>query len=188
MIETTRDELVAALPGGVRVEDKGYGITVHWRSVAAPGDGRETATDPGEDRETVNGPGEGLETIAARATAVAQAAATAHGLVARPGKASIELVLPLGIDKGTVVRELCRDLGTAAFLGDDAGDLLAFRALEELRTTAGLRTLKVAVIGADVPQALIQAADLVLDGPAAAVSFLVSLAARLRSPQPHGGS
>jgi trehalose-phosphatase len=173
VIETTRDELAAALPSGVVIEDKGYGVTVHWRGVVVP---------------TLNGPGEGLETISARATAVARAAAAAHGLVARPGKASVELVLPLGIDKGTVVRELCGDLGTAAFLGDDAGDLLAFRALEELHAASGLRTLRVAVNGEDVPQALVQAADLVLDGPPAAVSFLVSLADRLGSPAPGVGS
>ena len=63
----------------------------------------------------------------------------------------MELVLPLGIDKGSVVRELCDGLARAAFLGDDAGDLLAFRALDELGTTSGLRTLKVAVTGDERP-------------------------------------
>lgn len=159
-VEAARDELLAALPSGVRVEDKGYGITVHWRSVTASG--------------------AELEAIAAGATEVVQAVAARHGLVPRPGKASVELVLPLGIDKGTVVREQCGGLETAAFLGDDAGDLLAFRALEDLRATSGLRTLKVAVAGDEVPQSLVEAADLVLDGPGAAVGFLVALDARLR--------
>ena len=91
----------------------------------------------------------------------------------------MELALPLGIDKGTVVTELCGTLERAAFLGDDAGDMFAFRALDELRATSGLRTVKVAVAGADAPRALVEAADLVLDGPGAAVGFLVALAARL---------
>ena len=40
--------------------------------------------------------------------------------------------------------------------------------------------LKVAVTGAEVPHGLLEAADLVLDGPGAAVGFLVALAGRLR--------
>ena len=93
----------------------------------------------------------------------------------------MELALPLGIDKGTVVRELCGGLERAGFLGDDAGDLLAFHALDELRSEAGLRTLKVAVAGAEAPPALLAEADLVFDGPAGAADFLEQLAARVRS-------
>jgi trehalose-phosphatase len=159
VIETVRDQLRATLPSGVRVEDKGYGVTAHWRSI--------------------NASGADLEAIAARAAEVVQAVAAEYDLVARPGKASVELALPLGIDKGTVVTELCGTLERAAFLGDDAGDMFAFRALDELRATSGLRTVKVAVAGADAPRALVEAADLVLDGPGAAVGFLVALAARL---------
>jgi trehalose 6-phosphate phosphatase len=162
VIESARDQLVAGLPPAVRVEDKSHGIAVHWRGVIASGDE--------------------LEAIAARATELARATAAAHGLLARPGKASVELVLPLGIDKGSVVRGLCDGLARAAFLGDDTGDLLAFRALDELGTTSGLRALKVAVTGDGVPPGLLQAADLVLDGPAGAVGFLVALAERLRPP------
>ncbi len=160
VVEAVRDELVAAVPGGVRVEDKGFGITVHWRSLSASG--------------------AELEATAARATEVTRTIAARHGLVPRPGKASVELVLPLRIDKGTVVRTLCAGLERAAFLGDDAGDLLAFSALDDIRLTSGVRTLKVAVAGVEVPQRLIEAADLVLDGPRAAVAFLVALSERLR--------
>jgi len=161
VVEAVRDALVAAVPSGVRVEDKGFGVTVHWRSVSRP-------------RSE-------LEATAARATEVAEAIAADHDLVPRPGKASVELVLPLGIDKGTVVTELCAGLERAAFIGDDAGDLVAFGALDGLRVTSGIHTLKVAVAGVEAPQNLIRAADLVLDGPRAAVAFLVALAERLRS-------
>jgi len=160
VIEKVRDELLAAVPDGVRVEDKGYGITVHWRSVSASG--------------------AELEALAARASDAATAIATAHGLPARPGKASVELALPLGIDKGTVVRELCGGLERAGYLGDDAGDLLAFQALDELRAGAGVQTLKIAVTGPEAPAALVAGADLVLDGPVAAGGFLAELAERLR--------
>jgi trehalose 6-phosphate phosphatase len=160
VIEEARDQLLAGVPDGVRVEDKRYGVTVHWRSIPLSG---------GE-----------LEASAARAKELAAAVAAEHGLVARPGKSSVELALPLGIDKGTVVRELCGGLERAGFLGDDAGDLLAFHALDELRSEAGLRTLKVAVAGAEAPPALLAEADLVFDGPAGAADFLEQLAARVR--------
>ena len=39
-----------------------------------------------------------------------------------------------------------------------------------------------AVAGADAPRSLVDAADLVLDGPGAAVGFLIALAARLYKP------
>ncbi len=162
VIATVGDRLRASLPTGVVVEDKEYGVTAHWRSIMASG--------------------ADLEAIAAQATEAARAIAAEHGLVPLPGKASVELALPLGIDKGTVVTELCGGLDTAAFFGDDAGDLFAFRALDELTTTSGLRTVKVAVAGAEVPRELVEAADVVLEGPSAAVDFLVELAARLHLP------
>ncbi|MGD0983367.1 MAG: trehalose-phosphatase [Acidimicrobiales bacterium] len=161
VIETVRDQLRGTLPSGIQVEDKSYGVTAHWRSMIAP----EAQ----------------LEAVAVQATEVARAVAAEHGLVLLPGKASVELALPLGIDKGTVVTELCGELERAAFLGDDAGDLFAFRALDKLRIASGLRTLKVAVAGAEVPSALVEAADLVLEGPGAAVGFLEALAARVTS-------
>jgi len=160
VIETVRDQILATVPSGVRVDDKGYGITVHWRSLSASG--------------------AELEAVAAQVTEAVRTIAAEHGLVPRPGKASVELTLPLGIDKGTVVTELCAGLERAVYLGDDAGDLLAFDALDRLRTTSGLRTLKVAVTGVEVPHGMLEAADLVLDGPGAAVGFLVALAGRLR--------
>jgi len=161
-IEAARDELVAALPSGVRVEDKGYGITAHWRSIDASGPE--------------------LEAIAARSTQVIRAVATEHGLLPRSGKASIELALPLGVDKGTVVTELCGNLDTACYIGDDAGDLFAFHALDELAATSGLRVLKLTVAGDEVPPEMLEQADLVFDGPRAAVGFLVELARRLGGP------
>jgi len=157
-IEAAYHELGRAVPEGVKVEDKGYGVTVHWRSVAASGPE--------------------LESIAARATAGVLRVGAERGLVPRAGKASVELALPLGIDKGTVVSELCAGLETAAFIGDDSGDVLAFLALDRLRESAGLRTLKIAVGGAEAPRELIEEADLVLDGPAAASGFLEALASR----------
>lgn len=158
-IEAVREELKAAVPAGARVEDKGLGITVHWRSVTGP---------PAE-----------LRSVAERADGVARAVAARHGLEPRPGKASVELAPPLGVDKGTVVTELCGGLRTAAFLGDDTGDLLAFAALERLQLSGATHGLKVAVVGAEAPAEMFTRADLVLQGPEEAVAFLTALEERL---------
>ena len=159
-VEAARDRLLATVPKGVQVEDKGYGITVHWRSLGSSG--------------------ARLESVAARASGAVRAAGEEYGLVAHAGKASVELVLPLGIDKGSVVIELAAHVDRACYLGDDLGDLLAFRALDRLSSASGLIALKLAVSGAEAPQELVAEADLVLDGPLAATEFLMALAHRLR--------
>jgi trehalose 6-phosphate phosphatase len=162
VIATAGDQLRATLPAGILVEDKEYGVTAHWRSIGASGSD--------------------LEAIVARTKEVVLGVGAEHGLLPRPGKASVELVPPLGIDKGTVVTELCGDLERATYLGDDDGDLPAYQALDTLRASSGVQTVKIAVAGADAPRSLVDAADLVLDGPGAAVGFLIALAARLYKP------
>jgi trehalose 6-phosphate phosphatase len=159
-IETVRERLLEAVPPGARVEDKGYGITVHWRSAAVSG--------------------AELDSLAERTSGVVHAVGTEAGLVPRRGKASVELALPLGTDKGTVVTELCDGLSTACYLGDDLGDFLAFQALDRLHETSHLAHVKIAVAGAEMPAELGKDADLVLEGPAAAARFLSTLAGRLR--------
>lgn len=151
-------ELRRTLPQAARVEDKGAGITVHWRSAGGRSDE--------------------LAALAGKTRAVTTSVAGSLGLVARPGKASVELALPLGIDKGTIVRELCRDLERAGFAGDDRSDLPAFEALDELATT-GVKTCKIASGGSELPVELGSRADLVFDGPAATTAVLTELARRI---------
>lgn len=134
--------------GGAFVERKGLTVTLHYRQ--AP------------DRE-------------AWARSFARAQAEATGLVAHDGKMSVELRPPVGVDKGSVVEELGRGLGAVCFLGDDLGDLAAFGALARLRQ-AGTVTLAVAVASEEAPEALVAAADLVVDGPGGAISLLGWLA------------
>lgn len=160
VIETVGVALRAALPQGVRVEDKGYGITVHWRSVTTSG--------------------AELAALAAAATDTVQRIGVADGLLARLGKASVELAPPLGIDKGVVVKELCDGLEAAGYMGDDLGDLLGFQALEQLRNSSVLAAVKVAVSGEEAPRQLLEEADLVLEDPSAAGRFLEALAESVR--------
>ena len=169
----------SALEAGIpdlEVEDKTYGVTLHWRQAA---DQVETA---------------------GRAEELARQQAAATGLVARPGKASIELVAPIGVDKGTVVRRWAAKCGVEriAFFGDDESDVAAFAAIDEITGTgrddgggaigqqkiAGLKIagLKIAVGGPEAPGELLRRADLVLATPEEAVRLLMELAEQLDSP------
>jgi trehalose 6-phosphate phosphatase len=55
--------------------------------------------------------------------------------------------------------------------GDDLGDLSAFAAALELRTRGG-DALRVAVESAEAPSALIDQADVIVDGPPGLLDFL----------------
>jgi len=157
VVSQARDEAVAAEIAGLEVEDKRYGVTLHWRNAAEPA-----------------AAGEQARRLAGRLSA-------STGLLTRPGKASVELVAPTGIDKGTVVRTRVRasDLERVAFFGDDVSDLPAFAAVDELVRAGGVAGLKVAVAGSEAPSELIERADLVLASPEEAVGLLTSLAGRL---------
>lgn len=135
-------------PAGVEIEAKGLTVTLHWR-------GRPDA-EPW-----------------ARAFADRQRART--GLVAQPGRMALELRPPVAADKGTVVRDLAPGHDAAACFGDDLGDLPAFEALAELGA-AGMAVARVAVADAESPAEVADAADLVVEGPAAALDLLRELA------------
>ncbi|MDZ7675513.1 MAG: trehalose-phosphatase [Acidimicrobiales bacterium] len=138
----------ATLPDGVGVETKGYSLTVHFRNAPAA---------EGE----VGSWAEGV--------------ASSTGLLARPAKASVELHPPLEVDKGTVALELAAGCATVVFVGDDLGDLPAFAAMDHL-ADRGVDAFKVASGGIDLPPAVADAADLVIDGPAAVVELFAPLA------------
>lgn len=99
---------------------------------------------------------------AARAylTRVAQAAVEA-GLVPRWGRMVLEVRPPVAADKGTAVRALVARAGVrrALYAGDDTTDVDAFDGLEGLDVA-----VRVAVDSGEAPQALRDAADLVVDG------------------------
>jgi len=145
-------EAAGAMPPGTRLEDKGLTLVLHYRG--AP----DQADQIGH---------------------LARSLAIRHHLDERPAKLAIELVPPLPVDKGSVARELSEGRAVACFFGDDTGDLAAFDALEALSARDGLVALRVAIAGEDAPAGLIDAADLVLDGPTAAVDLLLELARRL---------
>jgi trehalose 6-phosphate phosphatase len=103
-------------------------------------------------------------------------AAQRHGMKVEPGRHVIEVRAP-GADKGDVVRKLARDLaaGGFCFIGDDLGDLDAFRAVADLREE-GLPTLLVCSASAE-ESALLPLSDVVVAGPDGVLEFLAKFAA-----------
>jgi len=133
-------------PPGVGVEDKGVSVTLHFR---------------------------GAPEQSARVRAFAEREASSTGLIVHEARMSVELRPPLAVDKGSVVERLVSAAGVskACFIGDDLGDVAAFRALDRLPVA-----LRVAVRSDESPPELLAAADLIVDGPAGVRELLRSLA------------
>ena len=95
-----------------------------------------------------------------------------EGLVARFGRKVLEVLPPVGSNKGTAVRHLLEgaDLSRALVAGDDTTDLDAFRAVEELE-----HKVRVAVQSAESPTILAEHAELVLRSTEEFLELLKSL-------------
>jgi trehalose 6-phosphate phosphatase len=170
-VEVARRQLPALLANaaaGVYVEDKLHSLAVHTR--------------PAED------PQRALDDLAPKLRRLA----SDNGLEAVGGRYVLEL-RPPGIDKGTALRGLIFELAssTVIYIGDDVGDVPAFRAVAELRDSGAIDGLAVAAItssvkgvswGAadEVPPEVRESADLVLPGPEAVIGWLAGLDAMLR--------
>lgn len=137
----------ADLPPGLSLERKGLTAVVHFR------------TDPAR---------------AQTAEAWASHQAEATGLVVHAGRMSYELRPPLKFDKGTVLAGAVEGRRHVCFFGDDVGDLSAFDALDRM-AAEGTTVVKVGVRSEEAPAALLESADLVVDGPAGTLSVLTVL-------------
>jgi trehalose 6-phosphate phosphatase len=135
-----------------RLEDKGLAIAIHTRGIES-------------------------DVVRDLAQPVAELAADL-GLAVEPGRQVIELRGP-GHDKGDAVHELVDRLGArhVIFAGDDLGDLPAFAAVEELRSS-GVDGLLICSASTE-QDALVGRADVVLDGPDAVAVWLTELADEL---------
>jgi trehalose 6-phosphate phosphatase len=142
-----RDLLADEQDGGaaaadLRLEDKGPIQALHWRGVAD------------EDASQVV-----AEAIGARAES--------EGLVLHRGRMVLELRPPVPFDKGAAVRWLLegRESGPALYAGDDRTDVDAFRGLRGLVADGALtHAVCVAVVGADAPAVVADAADVTVEG------------------------
>ncbi|MEY2433398.1 MAG: trehalose 6-phosphate phosphatase [Acidimicrobiaceae bacterium] len=134
-------------PDDMRVESKGLSLTLHYR---------------------------GHPEVESAVRDLAERQAARSGLSIRPARMSFELHPPIPADKGTAVRDLADGLAALCFLGDDLGDLPAFVELEKL-AAEGVATVRVAVRSDEAPEALLDAADVVVDGPEGARDLLQTL-------------
>jgi trehalose 6-phosphate phosphatase len=139
----------------IRLEDKGAIAAFHWRGV------------PDEDAARTH-----LEGLAHEAEAA--------GLTIHWGRKVLEVRPPVPIGKGHAVRDL---IGlarprTALFGGDDATDLDAFDALDALVDDGDLDlAVRVGVRSDEGPAAIVERADLVVDGVDGFTRVLDALAA-----------
>jgi trehalose 6-phosphate phosphatase len=155
-LEEALDELRETLAGqpGLRIEDKGATVSIHYRA-ASDADAARTL-----------------------ALAAATKAAARRGLAVAEGKKVVELRPGDWAGKGTAVEELVftHGLRGLVYLGDDYADLHAFETLGRLREANGLLTLSVGVAGAEAPPELAARADIALAGPEQVEAFLENLA------------
>jgi trehalose 6-phosphate phosphatase len=151
-------ERAAALVPGSRVESKGLQVAVHYRGSPEPESARRVLLE--------------------RLRKVAQA----HGYRLLEGKKVVELAAAVGPTKGHVVDRVAREEGLTAamYAGDDIADLPAFEAIDRL-VVEGITGLKVAVRHTEAPGKLLEAADIVADGPTGVVALLQELVLRLRA-------
>ena len=149
-------ETLAGQPG-LRFEDKGATVSIHYRS----------APDPEAARSLV--------------LAAAGQAAARHDLAVGEGKRVVELRPSHWAGKGACLEELARGCGLRGlvYLGDDHPDLHAFETLAQLRQWEGLLTLSVGVAGPESPPELADRADVLLAGPEQVEVFLQDLAETL---------
>ena len=137
----------ASGPEHMRVEHKGLSLTLHFR---------------------------GNPEIASAVLAFAQQLAERSGLSVRSARMSFELHPPVAVDKGTALRDLTAGLAAVCFMGDDLGDLPAFRVLDDL-AAGGVTSVRIGVRSEEAPRELLDAVDLVVDGPEGVRDLLAQL-------------
>jgi trehalose-phosphatase len=147
VVQQVRREVADVAPDDVVVEYKGLGLALHFRtSPAAERWIRDYTAD-----------------VAART-----------GLVAHDTRYAIELRPPVDLDKGHAMRELIDEHSPAAvaFFGDDLVDIPA---VDAMRAYDGVTTVAAFVRSDEGPEQYAAIADLIFEGPHAAVAALAAL-------------
>jgi len=139
---------------GIRVEDKGAIVALHWRGAENEGEAESLA------REIESG-------------------ADWTGLVAHRGRKVLEIRPDVAINKGIAVAALipARPVRAALYGGDDRTDVDAFTALRTLREDGELDSVACVAVGSEEAPAEVTAnADLTVDGPEGFAGVLRALA------------
>jgi trehalose 6-phosphate phosphatase len=140
---------------GIRVEDKGAIVALHWRG--APNEA-------------------GAESLANEIASEAEW----QGLVPHRGRKVLEIRPNVAINKGIAVAALipARPVEAALYGGDDRTDIDAFTALRTLQRDGRLKaTACIGVASDESPPEVSRDADLVVQGPDGFVAVLEALAA-----------
>jgi trehalose 6-phosphate phosphatase len=142
--------------GAAHVEHKGRAVVVHTRQLP----------DPDASFATLTGP---LNDLAER-----------HEMVVEPGKNVLEIRSP-GVDKGIALRDIVDETGArqVVFIGDDLGDLPAYRVVDELRSEG--RGGLLVCSASHEEDALSALADVVVQGPEGVATWLEELADALEA-------
>ena len=147
---------------GVILEEKGVGLSIHFRMSPRPDHMRSTVL------------------------AILDDTGIRQWMDVRVGKMHIDLRLPLDVNKGTAVRSLIQEyrLQGAVILGDDLTDVDSFRAARQSQEEGGFVNISVAVVGRDTPEEVIREAAYTLPGVAAVEEFLLWLSQQMRTSLP----
>lgn len=143
-------EIEQSLVTGMRFEDKGATLSVHYRQ----------AEDP--------------EMVADKLAPLMQAIAKKHGLHLTRGRKVFEFRPPVEIDKGTAFEELVKThrLEAAFYIGDDTTDVAVFLAAQRLRAARKCLAYGLGVESRGTPQAVLTEADYLVREVAGVESFL----------------
>ncbi len=128
---------------GIRTEDKGAIVAMHWRGAENEGAAESLASEIASEAEW-------------------------QGLVAHRGRKVLEIRPNVAINKGIAVAALvpAAPVDAALYGGDDRTDIDAFLALRTLREDGELEVARcVAVASEEAPPELAPAADLIVEGP-----------------------
>jgi trehalose 6-phosphate phosphatase len=139
---------------GLRVEDKGPIVALHWRGAADIAGAQDLAERIG-------------------------AAAVEHGLVLHRGRMVLELRPSDDVDKGTAIESLLygTEAAVALYAGDDRTDLDAFEALDRLEASGRLAAaVRIGVASPEGPSEITARADLTVEGPGELIPVLAALA------------
>lgn len=153
MARAVRELQAAGFPKGIVLEPKGIALSIHYRLFP----------DPERARSLI------IEALG-RLPLASRAAIT-------EGRKVVDLRPNLPVHKGTAVEALAQEhsLRGAIYMGDDATDLDAFRALMRLEKEGKLKAVTVAIRSAESPPELLDRAQYVLEGTRGALIFLRNL-------------